>query len=109
VDGKVVSSNVLYFVPAKQVRLPASRIATELSADGASYRLRLTSNALARRVYVSFGDTDTPVSDNYFDLIPSQPVDITIQSKVGEDELRRALKVISLAEAFAPPGAVPQN
>jgi beta-mannosidase len=109
VDGKVVSSNVLYFVPAKQVRLPESRIATELSADGASYRLRLTSKALARSVYVSFGDTDAQVSDNYFDLVPGQPVDVTIQSKVGEEQLRQALKVVSLAEAFAPPGAAPQN
>jgi beta-mannosidase len=89
--------------------LPESRIATELSADGASYRLRLTSKGLARSVYVSFGDIDAQVSDNYFDLVPSQPVDITIQSKVGEEQLRQALKVVSLAEAFAPLGAGPQN
>jgi len=30
--------------------------------------------------YVSFGDTDAQVSDNYFDLVPSQPFDITIHS-----------------------------
>jgi len=58
---------------------------------------------------VSFGDTDAQVSDNYFDLVPGQPVDVTIQSKVGEEQHRQALKVVSLAEAFAPPGAAPQN
>jgi beta-mannosidase len=107
VDGKVVSSNVLYLVPAKQVHLPEPGIASELRSDGASYRLRLTSKALARSVYVSFGDTEAQVSDNYFDLIPGQAVDITIHSKVSEEQLRRALKVVSLAEAFAPPGTVP--
>jgi beta-mannosidase len=107
VDGKVVSSNVLYLVPAKQVHLPEPGIASELRSDGASYRLRLTSKALARSVYVSFGDTEAKVSDNYFDLIPGQAVDITIHSKVSEEQLRRALKVVSLAEAFAPPGTVP--
>ena len=109
VDGKVVSSNILYLVPAKQIRLPEPGIATELSADGDSYRLHLISKALARSVYVSFGVADAQVSDNYFDLIPGQPVDITIHSKVGEDQLRQALKVVSLAEAFTPPGAAPQN
>jgi beta-mannosidase len=109
VDGKMVSSNILYLVPAKQVHLPEPVIASELNSDGTSYRLRLTSKALARSVYVSFGDTDAQVSDNYFDMIPGQPVDITIHSKAGDEQLRRVLKVVSLADAFAPPGAAPQN
>jgi beta-mannosidase len=102
VEGKEVSSNLLYFVPAKQVRMPAPQISVELIAEGASFRLRLTSKALARSVYVSFGDADVQLSDNYFDLIPGQPVDLAIQSKVGAEQLRQALKVVSLAEAFAP-------
>jgi beta-mannosidase len=76
-----------------------------LLADGASYRLKLTSKALARSVYVSFGDAEAGLSDNYFDLIPNQPVEITIQSKAGADELRKALRVLSLADAFSPSSA----
>ena len=109
VDGKPVSSNLLYFVPAKLVHLPPSQITTELTAEGTSYRLRLTSKALARSVHVSFGDADVQLSDNYFDLIPGQPVDITIDSKLGAEQLRQALKVVSLADAFAPPGAPPKE
>jgi beta-mannosidase len=109
VDGKPVSSNLIYFVPAKQVHLPLPLITTELNANGASFRLRLTSKTLARSVYLSFGDTDAQVSDNYFDLIPGQSVDVTIQSKAGADRLKRALKIVSLADAFVPPGANPQN
>jgi beta-mannosidase len=102
VDGKPVSSNVLYFVPAKQVHLPAPQIATELTADGTSYRLRLTSKPLARSVYVAFGDNEVQLSDNYFDLIPGQPVDIVVHSQASADQLRQTLKVFSLADAFAP-------
>ena len=68
----------------------------------AGYRLRLTSKALARSVYVSFGDPATDLSDNYFDLVPGEPVDITIHSKLSSDQLKQALKVISLVDAFAP-------
>jgi beta-mannosidase len=109
VDGKPVSSNLLYFVPAKNVHLPTPQISTELTAEGTSYRLRFTSKAVARSVYVSFGDADVQPSDNYFDLVPGQPVDITINSKLSAEQLRQALKVVSLADAFAPPGAPPKE
>jgi beta-mannosidase len=102
VDGKTVSSNLIYFAPAKEVHLPDPQIATELAADGTSYRLRLTSKALARSVYLSFGNTETELSDNYFDLIPGQSVDITIYSKLSADQLKQSLKVTSLVDAFAP-------
>ena len=102
VDGKPVSSNVLYFVPAKQVHLPVPQIATELTADGTSYRLHLTSKPLARSVYVSFGDNEVQLSDNYFDLLPGQPVDIAVHSKASAEQLRQTLKIFSLADAFAP-------
>jgi beta-mannosidase len=100
VDGKVVSSNLIYFAPAKQVHLPATQIATDLVSDGAGYRLRLTSKGLARSVYVSFGDVEAEASDNYFDLIPGQAVDVKVQSKLSVEQLRQGLKVISLVDAF---------
>jgi len=105
VDGKTVSSNLLYFVPKKEIHLPAAQIETELSSDETGYRLRLTSKVLARSVYVTFGNLDVQLSDNYFDLIPNQPVEITIQSKAGLEQLKQAMKVISLVDAFAPPTA----
>ena len=102
VDGKKVSTNLVYFVPTKVVHLPDPQIVNELTAEGNSYRLHLTSKALARSVYVTSGNTDAQVSDNYFDLIPGDPVDIMIQSKAGIEELKKDLKVISLVDAFAP-------
>jgi beta-mannosidase len=109
VDGKPVSSNLLYFVPAKNVDLPSPQITTDLSWEGSTYRLRLTSKALARSVYVSFGDAEVQLSDNYFDLLPGEPVDITASTKLGAEQLRQFLKVISLADAFLPPGTPPKE
>ena len=59
--------------------------------------------ALARSVYVSFGALDAKPSDNYVDLLPNEPVEITITSTATLDQLKSNLKVMSLAEAFAPP------
>lgn len=108
VDGKSVSSNVLYFVPAKLVTLPQPQISVDLAKSGDSYRMRLSTPSLARSVYISFGALEASPSDNYFDLIPGQPVEITITSAAPLDQLRAQLKLVSLADPFAPPTVAAQ-
>ena len=104
VDNKPVSSNMLFFVPKKDMQLPQAKIASELTAakPGESYTLHLTAPVLAKSVYVSFGNLDTKPSDNYFDLLPGQPVDLTISSAASLDDLKSNMRVISLTDAFAP-------
>ena len=55
---------------------------------------------LARSVYLSFGDLDVKVSDNYFDLLPGETVEVTLTSAVSLEALRAQMKVISLTDAF---------
>ena len=100
VAGNVVSSNLIYMAPTVEIHLPAAPLKTELAKNGDSYLLRVSSPVLARSVYISFGEVDAEVSDNYFDLLPSQTVEIAIKTAAGEDALRSGLKVISLVDAF---------
>ncbi len=102
VDGNTLSSNLVYLVPAKLISLPNPQISVDLAKSGEAYRLRLSSLAMARSVYLSFGSLDATPSDNYFDLIPNQPVEITITSPAKLEDLRAQLKIMSLADAFAP-------
>ena len=103
VEGKPVSSNMVYFVPTKLVHLPEPNITTELTQQGNAYVLQLSSPVLARSVYVSFGDLDAKFSDNYVDLLPGEPVKITITSPATLDQLKSSMKIMSLADAFLPP------
>ena len=105
VAGSVVSSNVIYMAPTFEIHLPPATLKTELTKNelmksGDSYRLRVSSPVLARSVYISFGEVDAEVSDNYFDLLPGQTVEIAIKTAASEDSLRSGLKVISLVDAF---------
>ena len=102
VEGKIVSHNLIYLVPTRQIQLPHARIAAMLSRTGNSYRLSLASSLLAQDVYVSFGDLDAEVSDNYFDLLPGEPAAITITSHAEQDALQQQMRVVSLVDAFPP-------
>jgi beta-mannosidase len=60
----------------------------------------LQSPKLARSVFVSFGDLDVQTSDNYFDLLPGEPITVRLTSKATAEPIKGALKVTSLTEAF---------
>ena len=72
VDGKQVSSNIIYFVPTKQIHLLLANIQSRITGSDGAYVLHLSSKVLARSVYVSFGDEKAEVSDNFFDLLPER-------------------------------------
>jgi beta-mannosidase len=100
VDGKVVSTNLTYLVPTHEIHLPPATIQTDVQPASGGYIVRLSSPVLARDAYLTFGSLDVEPSDNYFDLLPGQPVEITLKTTAPIDQVRSQLKVISLVDAF---------
>jgi len=104
-SGATISRNLLYLAPVKEVHLKTAALKVETSADkGNNAIIRVTSPVLARSVYLSFGNLDVKVSDNYFDLLPGETVEITASSPASLDALKAQLKVVSLTDAFAGSG-----
>jgi beta-mannosidase len=101
VGGKVVSSNVYLFDRTRNLALPAPKIDSQLAATTGGYSLKLTSQVLARNVFVSFGDSDVEVSDNYFDLLPNEPLTIQLKSKDSVDKIRAAMEIHNIVDAFS--------
>ena len=99
-SGKVVSRNVVLFDHVRNLALPSASIQSEVTGSSGNYTLRLQSAVLAKHVYVGFGDQDVEVSDNYFDLLPNEPMTLQLKSKAGLDEIKRALKVRNITDAF---------
>jgi len=102
VNGQQVSSNLMYLAPTPKVNLPAAKITTHLTQANGAYQVRLSSNVLARDVYVSFGDHDAKFSDNYIDLLPGDAVTIMVHSPASLPELQSSMKVMSLVDAIEP-------
>jgi beta-mannosidase len=86
VGGKVVSQNLVYFDAVRNLRLPKARIEVTVKAE----KVTLVSRTLARSVCVS-----PAASDNYFDLLPGEPVTIEVAGSAA------GLRILSLTDALA--------
>lgn len=101
--GKKVSQNLLFFDVTHNLQLPVKpKIETTVAPAAGGYTVTLQSPQLARSVYLSFGDLDVDATDNYIDLVPGEPVTITLKSSATIEQLKGAMKVMSLTEAYSP-------
>jgi beta-mannosidase len=122
-----MAHNILYLAPTKEVHLKPAAIKTVIATGplraeanhrewdanarqfvpaAGNFTITLSSPVLARSVYLSFGDLVVGLSDNYFDLLPGEPVQIEVWSPAPLDALKAQLRVVSLTDAFA---TVPQS
>ena len=99
-----VSRNLIYLAPTKEVQLKTAALKVETTGANGSYKIRVMSPVLARSVYLSFGDLDLKLSDNYFDLLPGETVEIGATSAATLDALKAQIKVVSLRDAFGEEG-----
>lgn len=102
--GSEISRNLLYLAPVKEIHLRQAPLHVDTSGAKGSYTIRVTSPVLARSVYLSFGDLDVKISDNFFDLLPGETAAIHAQSTATLNELRKQMNVTSLRDAFGAEG-----
>jgi beta-mannosidase len=105
-NGRLLSRNTQWFDRPKNTQLPPAQVRATLHPSGKNYVLQVASPQYARDVYVTFGDLDATVSDNYFDLLANEPLTLTVTSSAPMAELQRQMKVVSLVDAF---GASPRS
>jgi beta-mannosidase len=102
VDGKIVSSNVHFFEPYKNLSLPRPQVRAEVAPTAKGFKITVTSDKFARAVYLSAPADKGFFVDNYFDLIPGrkQEVEFRTSSKPSAAEFQEQLKIRTLADAF---------
>ncbi len=98
--GTQISRNLVYLAPVKGIHLKPAALKVETGGANGSYKIRVSSPVLARSVYLSFGNLDVKVSENYFDLMPGETVEITATSAASLEAIKAQMKVISLTDAF---------
>jgi len=66
------------------------------------FKITLSSDKVARAVYLSAPNYTGFFADNYFDLIPGRKVEVEFRTSVaiGLSEFRNQLKIRTMADAF---------
>jgi beta-mannosidase len=102
VDGRVVSSNSRFFVPMKDLALAKPAIGADATAVEGGFRIVLSTNTLARHVRLAFDADEGSFSDDFFDLVPGQPQEVTYRPGGAVDlaTFRKGLAITSLVDAF---------
>ena len=100
--ARTLADNRLFFEPYKNLRLPRPRISARVAGGGRALAVTVESDKLARGVRLSAGGLEGAFGDNFFDLLPGRAVTVEFRPRgpVSAAELRRRLKVRSLADAF---------
>jgi len=102
IGGETVSRNAVFFDTMRNLDLPASpKIDSSVLGGGREYTITLHSPVLARDVYLAFGDVDAQPSDNYFDLLPDEPLTIHLKTGATLEQVKSALTITSLVDAFS--------
>ena len=78
------------------------QVATDVLRTRRGFRVTLTSDKFARAVYLSLAGGDGSFSDNYFDLLPGQKVEVEFRpgTPITLADFRGRLKVRSMKDAF---------
>ncbi len=98
-QGTPVSRHLLYFEPALALQLPDPVLHAELHDSGHGIVLSVRAERLAREVWIDFGSLDAQVSDNAFDLLPGERVELKVTGTASIESLRETLHVRSLFDA----------
>ena len=99
-NDAVISTNMLYFKPIKDVLLPKPEVKFEINAAQDGFEITLTTDKLAKNLYMTVGDEEGFFSDNYFDLIPGQSVKVNLGTQMTREKLQEVFAIQTLEGAF---------
>ncbi|MCH5191413.1 MAG: glycoside hydrolase family 2 protein [Oscillospiraceae bacterium] len=80
IDGELVSERVKIFVPDRDLNLQGGTIKKTVTYENNTLTVKLLSPVFCRSVMVDIKDFRTPLSDNYFDLLPNEEKIITVKT-----------------------------
>lgn len=98
-SGEAITTN--YFLTRyKEIDFPKANIKWQSLPTQGGYEVTLESDVFARGVFLSIEGIDNFFSDNYFDLLPGEPIKIQVTTSLDKASFDKQLKTVSLSEAY---------
>jgi beta-mannosidase len=97
-----ISMGVVPFVRTKHLKLADPKLRYTIAETNGGVEVQITSQRLARFVWLELAGSDALFSDNYFDLPAGRTVAVTFAAPEGwtTEQVREALRVRSLVDSF---------
>lgn len=97
---QLLSSNILYFLPPKDLALPKVTVKKTIREENGAMVLELSADKLVKNLYLSTEVGDGFFSDNYFDILPGQTVTVrfTPSTPMDSNAFEKDLRMMKLDE-----------
>jgi len=108
----LLSSNLLYFVPPKELDLPVRRLeepppgivpavsVASVAEGDRGYTVSLCAHALVKNLYLEVEGCGGVFDDNYFDMLPGSCVTVRFVTDEIIDDFHERLRMMSLADTY---------
>lgn len=100
---EVLHRGLHYFQPVKNLTLPRDPgLKKTVTPDpgGKGYRIQLSAERLAKNLMLEFPQTDGHFSDNYFDLLPGESVEILFTPREAAELTTKDLQILTVADTY---------
>ena len=92
--------NQYFFAHQKDIDFPKPQLQIQTVEADKGFDVTLTSKQYVRALFLSLDGINNFFSDNYFDLLPNEPVTIHVTTSLSKAAFDKQLKCFSLAEAY---------
>lgn len=97
-DGNIVTENNFYFLPVKELDLPNVKIEADIDKDKNIYIIELTTDKLAKNVFLSLKAGDGFFTDNYFDILPGEIKTVLMASEQKIADPKEQIEIRTLVD-----------
>jgi beta-mannosidase len=96
----LLAEDISYFTSPKSLNFQQPKFSKIIKKTDAGFSIALSTNTLAKNVYLTCGDSKGFFEENFFDLIPGIPRTIILRTQLPQEECERSLKILSLVDSY---------
>lgn len=97
---EVVDTDYHYFVLQKELNLPQPKVEYTFTEKGNDLLVTVSSDQLVKNLFIEVNQEQVELTDNYFDVLPHQKVEVLISSRKNEKISKNNLKFKHLQQTM---------
>lgn len=98
--GKLLADNIYYMTKQKLIEFPQVTITKQITEAPEGFIVELTSDKVARGVFLSIDGVDNFFDDNFFDLLPNETKKVHVKTTVSKADFEKQLKIRSMVDGY---------